>query len=389
MAMTQPGLSLAWITAALLASSSVHAASEQSPDGGTPAYPEPPVTQRAPAPAPEKPGEEAPTKPANAAADTSGDNANDDRWDTFTPGTGFQVARAGLGSLNVGLYMLGRWIDQLPGTQSFTDHLGNVHAIDTRNDIQLHRVMVFFSGHVYDPQLRYSCFVWTSNSTTQVAIAGNVNYTFGKALQLAVGLGGLPGTRSMTGVFPYWFATDRQMSDELFRPGFTGGAWASGELTPGLQYRAMIGDNLSILGVTATQLTRTLAPSASIWWMPTTGEFGPRGGFGDYEIHERLATRFGTSFTYSPENRFSQPSPDAPDNTQVRLTDSLLLFQQGSLAPGVTVTDADYTLWAVDAGLKYRGFALHTEYYFRVLDNFVADGPLGSVRHPDHATRIS
>jgi hypothetical protein len=42
--------------------------------------------------------------------------------------------------------------------------------------------------------------------------------------------------------------------------------------------------------------------------MPTTGEFGPRSGFGDYEEHKNLATRLGGHFTFSPEDRQSQPA---------------------------------------------------------------------------------
>ena len=45
-----------------------------------------------------------------------------------------------------------------------------------------------------------------------------------------------------------------------------------------------------------------------MWWMPTTKEFGPRGAYGDYEMHDKVATRFGFSTTWSPEERFT----DAP-----------------------------------------------------------------------------
>ena len=36
----------------------------------------------------------------------------------------------------------------------------------------------------------------------------------------------------------------------------------------------------------------------------------------------------------------------------------------------------DYRVLSFDAGVKYRGFFLQTEYYNRWLDNFEADGPL-------------
>ena len=73
-------------------------------------------------------------------------------------------------------------------------------------------------------------------------------------------------------------------------------------------------------------------------WLPTTGEFGPRGAFGDYERHEKLATRFNLAYTYSPEERQAPPSATASKhNTTLRLADSLNVFDTGTFANGVTV----------------------------------------------------
>jgi len=138
----------------------------------------------------------------------------------------------------------------------------------------------------------------------------------------------------------------------------------------------MLGNTLSVLGITAKQLTRDMATAGSVWWMPTTKEFGPQGGFGDWEYHDRLATRFGISSSRSREDRFSDDVSRAPDNTTLRLADSLNLFEPGALAPGVTVQRADYRLLAVDAGIKYHGIFLQTEIYNRWLSGFDADGPL-------------
>jgi hypothetical protein len=110
--------------------------------------------------------------------------------------------------------------------------------------------------------------------------------------------------------------------------------------------------------------------------MPTTKEFGPQGAYGDWEQHERLATRFGVSTTRSREDRFSGAATGSPDNTTIRLADSLNLFDPNSLAPGVTVQQADYRMLAFDAGMKYRGVFLQTEVYHRWLSRFEADGPL-------------
>ena len=94
------------------------------------------------------------------------------------------------------------------------------------------------------------------------------------------------------------------MADEFFRPYFGSGIYAVGEALPGLWYNATLSNNNSILGVKASQLDRKYTSGGSIWWMPTTHEFGPRGAYGDWEMHDEVATRFGLSYTKSPEQDF-------------------------------------------------------------------------------------
>jgi hypothetical protein len=110
--------------------------------------------------------------------------------------------------------------------------------------------------------------------------------------------------------------------------------------------------------------------------MPTTKEFGPRGGYGDWEWHEKVATRVGISSAFSPEERFTDAETGATGNTTIRLADSLNIFDTGALASGVTVNRVDYRLISLDAGMKYKGVFLQTELYFRNLQSLEADGPL-------------
>jgi hypothetical protein len=110
--------------------------------------------------------------------------------------------------------------------------------------------------------------------------------------------------------------------------------------------------------------------------MPTTGEFGPRGGIGDFENHQKPATRFGASYNHSRENRFNQTSTPSPDNTQVRMTDGLLFFSTGALADSVTVIEANVDNFNADAGVKYKGLGVQFEFHARTLKHFNADGPV-------------
>ena len=302
-------------------------------------------------------------------------------WGEFDPGDGFLVGRGKAGSLSISGYALARYMNQMPGQSTFTDHLGNTHTVDGRNDIYSHRVMVFFKGYLGTTKLVYAITFWTVNTTDQRAIFANIGYQFSRKFSLYTGMNGNPGTRSLQGSHPYWLGQDRVMADEFFRPFFGAGVWAQGEAVPGLWYNAVMTNNSSSLGTKSSQLDRTFSTGASMWWMPTTKEFGPRGAYGDWEQHEKVATRFGFSTTRSPEQRFTSATLGTPDNTTIRLADSVNVFDAGALAPGVTVDTVNYRILSFDAGMKYRGIFLQTEIYNRWLDNFNADGilPVSSI----------
>jgi hypothetical protein len=173
------------------------------------------------------------------------------------------------------------------------------------------------------------------------------------------------------------------MAEELFRGGFSSGFWINGEPIPRLVYNFSVTNNLSQLGVTLPNDTRDMVYSATLRWQPTTGEFGPRNGFGDLEHHEKLATQLGVSGATSRESRYA-PLDQPPNATQIRLSDGVNPFDAGALADDVTVKSLDYREVAIDAGAKYRGFSFQSEYYFRRLGNFVATGPLPLTSILDH-----
>jgi hypothetical protein len=296
-------------------------------------------------------------------------------WGEFDPGKGFLVGKSSAGELVISGYALVRYVNQMADEATFTDHLGNSRPVDGRNDIWPHRVMVFMKGWLGDPKLIYNITFWTVLDTNQNAIFGTLGYQFSRKFSIYAGLNGNPGSRSLQGSHPFWLGQDRVLADEFFRPFFGSGVWAQGEPVAGLWYSAMLGNNNSILGVKSSQLDRKFTSGASMWWMPTTKEFGPRGAYGDYEHHEKVATRFGFSFTNSPEQRFTNSDGNS-DNTTLRLADSVNVFETGALAPNVTVDTANYRNLAIDAGVKYRGIFVQSEVYNRTLDKFVADGPL-------------
>jgi hypothetical protein len=57
-------------------------------------------------------------------------------------------------------------------------------------------------------------------------------------------------------------------------------------------------------------------------------------------------------------------------------SDGVLTFSTAAFAPGVTVQQATYKMWAIDGGMKRKGLAINGQLFFRWVDNFAADGPL-------------
>src|SRR5205085_10554653 len=115
---------------------------------------------------------------------------------------------------------------------------------------------------------------------------------------------------------------------------------------------------------------------AALTWMPSTGEFGPIAGFGDFEHHDKVATLLSAHYTRSTEDPQSQPNSESIENTQLRLSDGTLLFAVDAFGTPGKITDARYQILALDAGVKYKGYSLEVEYYSRWLDHFEVDGTI-------------
>jgi hypothetical protein len=88
------------------------------------------------------------------------------------------------------------------------------------------------------------------------------------------------------------------------------------------------------------------------------------------------------------EDRFSDITSN-PENSALYNSDGVLFFSTGALAPGVTVILANYYMWAQDFGFKYRGLAFNSQYFVRLMDSFVADGPLPLSSTFDHGYEAS
>jgi hypothetical protein len=317
-------------------------------------------------------------EPKPMTADIYSEQGDKKTWGTYTLNQGYKVANTEYGDLSISIYGYARYLNQLGLDPTYRDALGNLKSVQQRQDIQLNKVQIKFLGWILNPKFRYFLYGWSSNASqglgAQVVLAGNLSYAFNKSFNVGAGIRSLPGTRSVEGNFPFWLGVDtRLIADEFFRPSYTSGVWAWGKIGSRLDYIAMIGNNLSTLGVSAAQLNNGLnTVSTSLVWMPSTGEFGQ--GFGDFEDHKKLATRLAGHFTRSNEDRQEQPNSDQFENTQIRLEDGSVIFTPNLFGPGITVNDVTYKMAAFDGGIKYHGFSLEGEYYLRWLDHFHGPG---------------
>ena len=96
---------------------------------------------------------------------------------------------------------------------------------------------------------------------------------------------------------------------------------------------AMLGNNLSQLGVDAGQLDSGLDSRFDVSCLDaTTGEFG-RGLRGATSATERDGDAHRNTLHPSNQDRQSQPDTEAIENSQIRTSDGNIIFTPGLFAP--------------------------------------------------------
>lgn len=315
-------------------------------------------------------------------------------WTAFEPGKGIVTARGSLGEMDFGINTYFRYLNQENLKPTYTDSFGRTFAFDKRQDFMVNREQLAFRGWLFDEDFHYNFFAWTENTNmgnfSQVVLGGNFLTHLSDAVNLRYGLFSLPTTRSTSQTVPNWLKFDhRTMADEFFRGSYTMALGADGKIADGLEYRSALGNNLSTLGISTKELDNDLNTySLALWWMPTTKEYGPAKGFGDYEEHKDLATLFGVHYTHSREDAQGQPPENSFENSQIRLSDGTLLFSPDPFMTGGKLERATYDMLDLNAGFKYQGWALEGEYYFRWLSDFRTIGEIPVDEIFDHGFQL-
>ena len=152
-----------------------------------------------------------------------------------------------------------RYLNTTSSDETFTDHLGVVREVHTRNDITVNRAMFILGGYIFDPRLRYSCTVWTSAGAASIVVAGNIGWQFNKAFSITGGYTGVPGSRSLVNTFPFFTAIDRSMADNFFRPGLHPGNLGERRARRrGCNYLVFVGNGLNTLNISANKIDTNL-----------------------------------------------------------------------------------------------------------------------------------
>ena len=333
---------------------------------------------------------------SNASDYSRGPNTKETKLGPFPYefGKGFVLARGPNGEVDFSAKGYVRYLNQMDLDPFYTDAFGRTTRLDRRQDIELNRLQFILHGWLFDERFRYFWYAWTQNVSqgdpAQVVVGGNISYKFSDALTATAGIFSLPSTRSTAQSFPNWLRIDhRAMADEYFRGSYIQGFMANGQITDKLDYKVAVSNNLSALGVSASQMDPCICTvSGFLYWMPTTGEYGPGQGFGDYEYHEKVATLLGVHHTFSKEDAQEQPGVNAFENSQIRLSDGTLFFAPNAFNTGGRVNKATYNMLDLDGGIKWRGWSLDAEYYFRWLDDFQVIGSVPVTSVFDHGFQV-
>jgi len=276
--------------------------------------------------------------------------------------------------LKVSLHNQFRYTGFASDDRFYINSAGRSVPTPSRNDFDINRGRLVFSGYAIDPRLEFYANIdynTVADQQIQMLMAW-IRHPLGPALNIAYGLGKVPGTWEWLESSRYTVGAERSLATTFFRPSMTAGIWVDGELLPGLHYHALIGDGFNTFSLNASEVDTNLVCSGMLWWEPW-GEFGV--GFSDVENHQQPVVRLGQAYTFSRQDADPTGEP-GPEQTVVRLSDGTRLVEPGALAPGVTVNHFDLSLYAVQAGLKSRGFSLSGEYFFRWLTDIGGNGPL-------------
>ena len=258
--------------------------------------------------------------------------------------------------------------------ETWTDNAGVTRDVLDRNALDIERARLVLSGYVQDPRLTY--FVQLDGDTDGGHAVDFFDYwwawKFSDRFELQMGKRKVTASRQWLLGARDTRLVDRPLANDFFRPDRTVGLFGLGRLGDTGRYEVMVGNGYNSSNLPNSASDNRLTFAASTHFEPL-GDFGR--GIVDFSGDSELRLQLGHSFIYSPQASSSGGAPlDEAD--YLRLTDGTRLTDIGALAAGVTVSDFDVYFYGVDAAMKWRGWSLNSEVFFRWIEQIHGDGAL-------------
>jgi hypothetical protein len=304
-----------------------------------------------------------------------------DRGFDFGYDKGFYIRGRDLSTMPFSLSINGRM--QLRYTnfsrdhKRWTDNAGVTRTIDNRNDFEIERGRLEFTGTALYPELGYYINLDADTDDNHHVIFHDfwMSYAFHRAFVLYGGKAFVPGSRDWINGSTRTRFADRSLTTSFFRPDRSLGLWVIGEPLDGLYYRTMLANGFATSDLDPAEIDDQFATATSLWW-DVFDNYGK--GASDLEWHSRPALQIGTSFTFAPDKG------ENDEENFLRLSDGTRLTDEGALAPDTSVDRFKVYLYAVDAAVKWYGFSLDGEYFFRWVRDIKASGPIPKDKMFDH-----
>lgn len=258
--------------------------------------------------------------------------------------------------------------------ETWTDNAGVTRGIRNRNAFDIERARLYFKGFALDERLTY--FYHLDGDTDGRHAVDFFDYwwswKFNDQFRLQFGKRKVPASRQwLLGARRTRFV-DRPMANDFFRPDRTVGLYGLGSIGECGHYEVMVGNGYRTSNVPNNQTDDQFTYAATQYFDPW-GDFGSQ--IVDFDHSSDPLVRIGHSFVYSPITADALGAP-LDETDFLRLTDGTRLNQTGALAPGVTVSDVDVYFYGVDLAMKWRGWSITSEVFFRWLTELGANGPV-------------
>jgi hypothetical protein len=269
----------------------------------------------------------------------------------------------------------------------WTDSTGNTREIRNRNNFDAERVRLNLQGTAVDPNLSYY-FILDGDSDGQ----SNVDmlfyaftYKFDDALQLRAGRWKAASDREWLVSSRFLTLSDRSMATEYFRAGITDGLWLLGDLGDGWHYETSLSNGLRSSTRRGFEYDDNLGLTATLYHDPL-GDFGP--DLIDYACSASPLVRYGASAAFDKTDDRSDVGFPLGDDNFVTISDGTELADVGALGPGARVVSDRILKASLDYGMKYRGWFLSTEWFFRSIQDIAATAPIFVSQIDDHGYRL-